>query len=103
MNLPTRTCERCSNTWGGREYEPLCTDCKCSDLFRKVSKELEKEVDQLLYDNDILQGIIKLRENLNISLKEGIELFSWRYERLRELAPDKFKKSPEEYWNGFYS
>jgi len=103
MNLPIRTCERCFKTWGGLYEATLCIDCRCADLFEKVSKELESEVDQLLYENRILEGIIKLKDNLHIGLAEGIELFSWRHDRLRELTPEKFKNSPEEYWSVFYS
>lgn len=85
------------------DVETLCSDCNYSDLFETLSPEIKTKVDSLAYENTILAGIMLLIENLPIDLKGGIEMFTWRVDELRKLTPDKFKQSPEKYWDGFYS
>lgn len=103
MELQDASCKRCHKIGSSINYNSLCSYCKCSDLFEKLSIEFREEIDKLVYSNSILQGIKIIIENLHISLGEGVELFHWRHDKLRELTPDKFKCSTKEYWKGFYS
>ena len=66
------------------------------------SKDLE-EIDELIYKNSILYAIKKIKEVYKVGLKEALDLIYDRYDYLRETNNDKFLKSKEEYWNGFYS
>ncbi len=70
--------------------------------FYEKSIDLE-EIDELIYKNSILYAINKIKEVYKVGLKEALDLIYDRYDYLRETNNDKFLKSKEEYWNGFYS
>jgi len=72
-------------------------------LFLSLPAEVQNEIDNLIFENYILEGMKKLKENLQISLGDSIFMFSWRYDELVKNSPDNFKSSLETYWKGFYS
>ncbi|MEO3796641.1 hypothetical protein ABGB14_41135 [Nonomuraea sp. B10E15] len=44
-----------------------------------------------------------MRDEFGDMIHEAIDRFAERYEYLREVRPDDFTKSREEYGQGFYS
>jgi hypothetical protein len=71
--------------------------------FSRLTAEQQQQVDELIYGNAILQGILLLKRGLGIGLADSNLLFSWRYHKLRESHPRKFSRSDSDYWDGFYS
>ncbi|WP_455354663.1 hypothetical protein [Streptomyces sp. SYSU K217416] len=51
----------------------------------------------------IIFGIKALRDHLDCSLHEALDVYVARYEVLRRDRPDSFLKSHEAYWSNFYS
>jgi hypothetical protein len=80
-----------------------CDDCEQTALFSRLTAEQQQQVDELIYGNAILQGILLLKRGLGIGLADSNLLFSWRYHKLRESHPRKFSRSDSDYWDGFYS
>ena len=76
---------------------------KYEDLFLSLPAEVQNEIDNLIFENCILEGMKKLKETLQVSLGDSIFTFSWRYDELAKNSPENFKSSLETYWKGFYS
>lgn len=60
-------------------------------------------IDRHIINGRILQVLAIIRERFGDAIPEAIDRFSERYEHRREVCPDDFTKSPEEYERGFYS
>ncbi|MEV5750394.1 hypothetical protein AB0L00_21460 [Actinoallomurus sp. NPDC052308] len=61
------------------------------------------EIDELIVHRRIVPAIVILREEFGYGIREAIDAFGDRYEQLRDLRPEDFTLSPEEYFKGFYS
>ncbi|MEU4984576.1 hypothetical protein [Streptomyces sp. NPDC021969] len=59
--------------------------------------------DEHIVSNQIIRGIQTLRDHLNCSLHEAMDVFAARYEVLRAERPGDFVCGREEYGVGFYS
>jgi hypothetical protein len=117
MSAPTQTCLTCGKRFsqGYTTYydespprvvwheHTTCEDCEQIALFGRLTVEQQQQVDELIYGNAILQGILLLKRSLGIGLADSNLLFSWRYHKLREAHPRKFSRSDSDYWDGFYS
>ena len=117
MQAPTQTCLTCGKTFAQGysthyDTEPprviwdtdtICNDCEQLAIFERLSAEQQQQVDELIYGNVILQGILLLKRSLGIGLADSNLVFSWRYHKLREAHPRKFSRSDSDYWDGFYS
>ncbi len=80
-------------------YDWLCI--KFKEIF--IDPIDLEEIDKLIYETSILYAIKKAKEVYKIGLKEAMDYINERYAYLREINDDKFLKSREEYWKGFYS
>ena len=78
-------------------------DNNWSGLFERLTDEQKKEIDEWIYANRILEGMKRLREHFSITLHESMFMFHWRHDQLHELAPARFRSTPEQYWYGFIS
>lgn len=96
-------CERCAATWAAVAYEALCSDCKADDLLGMLDNEVLQKLDELIFARDILGGIKHAKVLLVISLGQALEVFTRRYDILREIAPEHFQISRKVYWRGFIS
>lgn len=59
--------------------------------------------DEQILAQQIIRGLIVIREHLGCSLHDALDVFAARYEVLRVEHPDDFVCSRDEYWVGFYS
>ncbi|MFD5652054.1 hypothetical protein [Streptomyces sp. NPDC127039] len=59
--------------------------------------------DEQIVSNQIILGIQMLRDHLNCSLHEALDVFAARYEVLRAERPGDFVCGRDEYGVGFYS
>jgi hypothetical protein len=57
----------------------------------------------IIVSGRILPALMIVRDQLGDTVHEAIDRFAERYEYLREVRPDDFTKSREEYGRGFYS
>lgn len=96
-------CERCGATWAALVAGTLCLDCKADDLLGKLDNEALQKLDELIFARDILGGIKHACGQLRISLSLGLEVFTRRYDILRDIAPKQFQLPSEKYWRGFVS
>ena len=117
MSAPTQTCLTCGKRFSQGytthydeapprvvwDANTICDDCEQLALFERLTVEQQQQVDELIYSNAILQGILLLKRSLGIGLADSNLLFSWRYHKLREAHPHKFSRSDSDYWDGFYS
>lgn len=117
LHAPVQTCLSCGNDFkqGYRYYydsatyrtewltDTICNECKLTALLSRLSAEQQQEVEELMYQRAILQGIKLLKTYAAIGLKEATELYSWRYAQVRATNPRRFSCSDEQYWAGFYS
>lgn len=107
MELITKQCDVCGYEWQcSVGTDAPCGNCELASLvrlFRTLSPELTAEIDELIYQRRIVEGMRKLKESLPINLKQSNELFGARYDELRALETNKFICSESSYWNGFYS
>lgn len=103
INLETRRCSRCSKKWVSSGNESLCTSCRYADLHAACPPEIIETIDQLIFDRQVIAVLQAAKDALGIGLGESIEWLAWRHDQLRELAPEKFDDSAEEYWDVFYS
>lgn len=99
----SRKCRNCSALWQSYTEEVLCTNCKCDLLFEGLPNDSKQEIDELVFGNEIMSGVEKIRDYLLISLTQSIELFTWRKTRLREQYPTLFIQTPDKYWDSFRS
>ena len=117
MQAPTQTCLTCGKnftqgysthydeepprvTW---HEDTICDDCEKTALFGRLSTEQQLQVDELIYSNAILKGMLLIKTSLAIGLTDSNFLFSWRYRKLKEAYPLKLPRSDSAYWDGFYS
>jgi len=117
MQAPTQTCLTCGKHFSQGysthyDEEPprviwdehtICDDCEQTALFGRLSPEQQQQIDDLIYGNAILQGILLIKRSLASGLTDSNFLFSWRYGKLKEAYPLKLPRSDSEYWAGFYS
>lgn len=117
MQAPTQTCLTCGKTFvqgysTHYDTEPprviwdtdtICHDCEQLALFERISAEQQQQVDELIYSNAKLEGMILIRRSIQVGRSESLILFSWRYGKLKEAYPRKLPRSDSEYWAGFYS
>lgn len=61
------------------------------------------EIDEHFVKGRILSGLMILREECGHTIHEAIDAFSVRYAGLRNLRPDDFTVSREEYGKGVYT
>jgi len=83
-----------------------CNECeyaRLTALNANLSQEAASEIDALIYERRILEGMKKIREVLSIRLGQSNLVYSMRYKALRASNPVRFVCSEETYWNGFYS
>jgi len=66
-------------------------------------EEQWQAIDQAIFNNLELPAINLIREGANCSLKEALDHFYQRVEKLQAESPDKFNCNLDEYWVGFYS
>ncbi|WP_121715234.1 hypothetical protein [Streptomyces sp. E5N91] len=59
--------------------------------------------DEQIVSNQIIRGIKTLRDHLDCSVHEALDVFVARYEVLRAERPDDFVCGRDEYGAGFYS
>lgn len=72
--------------------------------FEELEQTIQQEIDELIFDGHILKGMICMKENMHIGLKEAMEFYYDRYDVLKKASPERFKeKDSSEYWSGFYS
>ncbi|MFC5203333.1 hypothetical protein ACFVTC_07285 [Streptomyces sp. NPDC057950] len=64
---------------------------------------LPASVDRDIVDHRIIFALKTIREALDCTIHEAIDVFAVRYEELRRDRPDDFAVGPEEYGRGFYS
>ncbi|TDC50779.1 hypothetical protein E1281_21355 [Actinomadura sp. KC345] len=67
-----------------------------------MSAEFER-LDELIVNGEVISALIWVRRAFDCSLKEAIEFFDVRYQKLRKTRPDDFTKGPEEYGRGVYT
>lgn len=60
-------------------------------------------IDDHIVRGRILPVLMIMRDQFGDTIHEAIDRFAGRYEYLREVRPDDFTKSREEYGRGFYS
>lgn len=115
--IPTQACQTCDVvfTQGYKHYldgsayktewltDTICGDCQQTARFSPLSAGQRQQVDELIYQRAILEGIKLLKTSLGIGLGDSTALYSWRYRKLREANPRKFSSPDEQYWAGFYS
>ncbi|WP_269857964.1 hypothetical protein [Streptomyces sp. RPT161] len=65
--------------------------------------ELPARVDRDILGHRILFALRTIRDTLDCSIPEAIDIFAARYEELRRDRTDDFAVGPEEYGQGFYS
>jgi hypothetical protein len=68
-----------------------------------ISKEQWNELDQLIIENKKLQFNQMYQKLTNCSVRDLIIIKAERYRHLKEVCPEKFKLTDEEYWDGYYS
>lgn len=79
-------------------------NAKGGKTFEELDQTVQIEIDELIFEGHILKGMICMKENMHIGLKEAMECYYDRYELLKESDPERFKeKDSSEYWSGFYS
>lgn len=61
------------------------------------------QLDRLILERQVISSMILIREMFGCGLKEAIEFFAARYEKLRQTRPDEFTVSREEYGRGIYT
>ncbi|MEU8557900.1 MULTISPECIES: hypothetical protein [Streptomyces violaceoruber group] len=59
--------------------------------------------DEQIVSNQIIRGIKTLRDHLDCSVHEALDVFVARYAVLRAERPGDFACGHDEYWTGFYS
>ncbi|MEU9135479.1 hypothetical protein AB0D33_05825 [Streptomyces sp. NPDC048404] len=64
---------------------------------------LPASVDRDIVDHRIIFALKTIREVLDCTIHEAIDVFAVRYEELCRDRPDDFSVGPEEYGGGFYS
>jgi hypothetical protein len=64
---------------------------------------LPASVDRDIVDHRIIFALKTIREVLDCTIHEAIDVFAVRYAELRRDRPDDFNVGPEEYGRGFYS
>jgi len=65
--------------------------------------ELPESVDRNIVEHRIVYALKTIREALDCTLHEALDVFSERYEELRRDRPDDFHLSREDYGRDFYS
>lgn len=103
INLDTKRCCRCADTWISASSEPLCPNCRHSDLLQKCSDTALAGIDRYIYDRRLVPGLMAVREEFGIGVDESIEWISWRHQQLRRLNPEKFTIGSNESRDIFYS
>jgi len=68
-----------------------------------LSEEDWHQIDETIFNRDIIRGCKITSELTGLTLKEVIELRYKRHLYLREQFPDRFKCSHEDYYDGIYS
>lgn len=99
----SKICRQCGSKLTEMTPEQICENCLFKNLASKLIKTDSERIDQFIFNNFIIDGIVEYKKLLNIPLKGAIEIYQWRYSQLREAFPEKFRLSKEEYWKGFYS
>lgn len=94
-------CTMCDNQWMTHSEKPFCSNCAMKKLYLRLPALDVSRIEKLIYGNEILIGIKYIKEYLRISLSESLELFEWIYRQLRASRPEYFRRSEQEYWNGF--
>ncbi|AXL89997.1 hypothetical protein C4J65_18175 [Streptomyces sp. CB09001] len=59
--------------------------------------------DEQIISNQIIRGVKTLRDHLDCSVHEALDVFVARYEVLRAERPGDFVCGRDEYGAGFYS
>jgi len=59
------------------------------------------KLDPIILNHCIIDGLKQILEWTG-SLRGALEIYNERYALLRELRPDEFTCTDEEYWDGFY-
>ena len=114
MKSITYKCDVCNKEWiVSYSYDtslpdthkscPYCEHDYLVDLFTESSDDFREEVEKLIYERKILEGMRLIKQTLRIGLGQSNQLFSWRYRQLRDINQKNFICSDEAYWNGFYS
>jgi hypothetical protein len=96
-------CTHCGTETTEISAEGLCPECQHSATFARLNVSAQEAVDQHIFNNDILTGMRKFKEELSISLPAAMDLYQWRFNFLSEYYPTHFKGDLETYWEGFYS
>jgi hypothetical protein len=61
------------------------------------------EIDEMIVTQKILPALQAIRQLAGCSLPQAIDLFSDRYDLLRERRSDDFTVGPDEYARGVYT
>ena len=85
------------------EPTEICDACEYKDIAGTLPQSLWDEIDPLIFTNKILFVTKRIREYRNGNLSDAQSLFVARYDLLRELYPDKFTKTHDSYFDGYYS
>jgi len=91
-----------------RSYSVDCGLCGCCtpllySNFGGPATTLPESVDRDIVDRRIISALKTIREVLDCTIHEAIDVFAVRYEELRRDRPDDFSVGPEEYGRRFYS
>jgi hypothetical protein len=71
--------------------------------FPQLTDQQWRLIDELLFDENPLMAVKRIREITGMSLHDSGALMHDRYKKLRQSFPEKFRKTDEEYWAGWYS
>jgi hypothetical protein len=66
-------------------------------------ENLPESLDRDILEQRIISALMTIREALDCTLHEAIDIFAQRYEELRRDRPDDFTLRREDYGQGFYS
>ncbi|WP_411071253.1 hypothetical protein [Streptomyces sp. cmx-4-25] len=65
-------------------------------------ENLSESLDRDILEQRIIPALMTIREALDCTLHEAIDIFAQRYEELRRDRPDGFTLRREDYGQGFY-
>ena len=85
------------------EPTEICHSCEYKDIADTLPQSLWDQIDPLIFTSKILFVTKRIREYRNGNLGDAQSLFVARYDLLRELHPDKFTHTHDDYWDGYYS
>ncbi|MEM6954498.1 MAG: hypothetical protein AAF645_02385 [Myxococcota bacterium] len=67
-----------------------------------VPQDVREEVDEHIFANRKLKAIMALKRT-GLCLSGSVGVLGDRYRALKQLYPERFPETDEEYWRGFYS